>query len=349
MHHQNQHIDPTMTKYNFSIGASDFYEVCEKVERRIKEVDEKHPPKRVKKDRVTAFSLYIVCPKEISDKGMVTASEYFRKVYGRLEDYFGSENVGGGFVHFDEKHSYIDARTKEQRESLHHMNVFIPAYVDEEVKTKKGATRIVGINGKHASSRRHMQDVNKIMEDICHEYGIEWHTGQGKNRETVETLKAKSAKAERELEEEKIKEISERPAVSIGIKTETIKEKKGLRTEERIVHSLENPREVAELERQVGAVQAENRRLSKQLLEQNEKVKTMEKEIDNLHLLIGDVLSAFYSKTVSLTKSWLRDWAKKIPYLDREMSGYENHKFWKPSQMKGQIKQKEKNDFDTRG
>lgn len=50
VHHQNQHIDPTMTKYNFSIGASDFYEVCEKVERRIKEVDEKHPPKRVKKD-----------------------------------------------------------------------------------------------------------------------------------------------------------------------------------------------------------------------------------------------------------------------------------------------------------
>lgn len=74
----------------------------------------------------------------------------------------------------------------------------------------------------------------------------------------------------------------------------------------------------------------------------------MEKEIDNLHLLIGDVLSAFYSKTVSLTKSWLRDWAKKIPYLDREMSGYENQKFWKPSRMKGQIKQKEKNDFDTR-
>ena len=87
-----------------------------------------------------------------------------------------------------------------------------------------------------------MQEVNRVMEDICHEYGIEWHTGEGKNHETVETLKAKSAKEEREMEEERLRQIAALPRVEIKVNTEIIKERKGLRTEERLVHTLAEPR-----------------------------------------------------------------------------------------------------------
>ena len=207
LNHSNHHINPEMTKHNFSIGAKDFYEACDKVNARIQEVDKEHPPKRIKKDRVVACSLYVPCPPEICDKGIEASSDFMRKVYAAMEDYFGKENVGGGFVHLDEQHEYIDANTKEKRMSLHHMNVFLPAFVDEDIKTKKGIEHMTGINGKNFVSRKHMKEVNKIMEDICHEYGIEWHTGQGKNHETVETLKAKSAEAEREIAEQKLSEI----------------------------------------------------------------------------------------------------------------------------------------------
>lgn len=234
LNHSNHHINPEMTKHNFSIGAKDFYEACDKVNARIQEVDKEHPPKRIKKDRVVACSLYVPCPPEICDKGIEASSDFMRKVYAAMEDYFGKENVGGGFVHLDEQHEYIDANTKEKRMSLHHMNVFLPAFVDEDIKTKKGIEHMTGINGKNFVSRKHMKEVNKIMEDICHEYGIEWHTGQGKNHETVETLKAKSAQIERELLEKEVAELGEKKSELIqentDIQTQVDKGKEQLKT-----------------------------------------------------------------------------------------------------------------------
>ena len=61
-----------------------------------------------------------------------------------------------------------------------------------------------------------MRTVNKALEEICREYGIEWHTGQGKESRTMDELKAASAKAERErqeellLEPEAVREIQQR-------------------------------------------------------------------------------------------------------------------------------------------
>lgn len=230
LNHSNQHINKEMTKYNFSIGAKDFYEACDNLDARVKEVDAEHPPTRIKKDRVVGCSLEIVCPQEIADQGIDKATEFFQKSYEALEDLFGKENVCGGFVHFDEVHDYIDCRTKESRKSLYHMNTFIAAYVDEDVSVKKTKkeieketaetgeppkddkkkVRMTGINGKTFSSRKHMHESNKVMEDLCHEYGIEWHTGEGKNFETIETLKAKSARAERELAEMENQKAQER-------------------------------------------------------------------------------------------------------------------------------------------
>lgn len=213
--HSNRNINKELTKDNVTFGVKDFYEACDKMDARIKELDEKYPPKRRvdPKERVVGCSLNVVCPEEVAAKGTKAVVEYFKKTYDKFEEYFGKDNVCGGFVHLDETHTYKDADTKEDRQSLFHMNVFVVAFVDEDItqkptkKNPSGKTHVVGINGKHFQSRKHMNEINEKMEDICHEYGIEWHTGRGKNHETVETLKAKSAEAERELAEQKLSEI----------------------------------------------------------------------------------------------------------------------------------------------
>ena len=331
LNHSNKHINPEMTKHNYSIGAKDFYEACDKAKARVEEADKEHPPQRVKKDRVVACSLGIVCPPEIADKGLVAASDYFDKVYGKLEDYFGKENVCGGFVHFDEQHIYIDAKTKEKRKSLFHMNVFVVAYVDEEVYAKvpdpedpkkriNGKKRMQGVNGKTFSSRKHMQEVNRVMEDICHEYGIEWHTGEGKNHETVETLKAKSAKEEREMEEERLRQIAALPRVEIKVNTEIIKERKGFRTEERLVHTLAEPRKAMELEAQNTAMAHRNAEL-RQLVEIKEKeIKQLQEEKSKLEQFVDDLLFIFFTPKKELTLSWLKRWSEKLPVLDKALS-----------------------------
>ena len=201
--HENEHIDKALSHLNYSLGAASYAEAVEALEARTKEVDQVLPPKRIRKDRVTGFSLYTVCPEEIQQAGK--ADEYFRKVHEAFRRIFGPENVHGSFIHKDERHEYLDTRTGEIRTSLFHAHTIVSAYVPGK-----------GINGKLACTRSSMRTVNKALEEICREYGIEWHTGQGKESRTMDELKAASAKAERErqeellLEPEAVQEIQQR-------------------------------------------------------------------------------------------------------------------------------------------
>ena len=186
--HENEHIDKALSHLNYSLGAASYAEAVEALEARTREVDQVLPPKRIRKDRVTGFSLYTVCPEEIQQAGK--ADEYFRKVHEAFCRIFGPENVHGSFIHKDERHEYLDTRTGEIRTSLFHAHTIVSAYVPGK-----------GINGKLACTRSSMRTVNKALEEICREYGIEWHTGQGKESRTMDELKAASAKAERERQE----------------------------------------------------------------------------------------------------------------------------------------------------
>lgn len=201
--HENEHINKNLSHLNYSLGAASYAEAVELLEARTRTVDAELPPKRIRKDRVTGFSLYTVCPEEIQQAGK--ADEYFRKVHEAFRRIFGPENVHGSFIHKDERHEYLDTRTGEIRTSLFHAHTIVSAYVPGK-----------GINGKLACTRSSMRTVNKALEEICREYGIEWHTGQGKESRTMDELKAASAKAERErqeellLEPEAVREIQQR-------------------------------------------------------------------------------------------------------------------------------------------
>ena len=201
--HENEHIDRSLSHMNYALGAASYAEAVRALEERTKAVDAVLPPKRIRKDRVTGFSLYTVCPEEIQKAGK--EDEFFQKAHEAFCRIFGPENVHGSFIHKDERHEYVDARTRETRTSLYHAHTIVSAFVPGK-----------GINGKQACTRSSMKTVNKALEEICREYGIEWHTGQGKETRTMDELKAASAKAERErqeeliLEPERVEEIQQR-------------------------------------------------------------------------------------------------------------------------------------------
>ena len=194
--HENEHIDRSQSHLNYALGAGSYEEAVGSLDARTREVDAVLPPKRIRKDRVTGFSLYTVCPEEIRQAGK--EDEFFRKVHDAFCRIFGPENVHGSFVHKDESHEYVDARTRETRTSLYHAHTIVSAYVPGK-----------GINGKQACTRSSMRNVNKAVEEICRGYGIEWHTGLGKESRKMDELKAESARMERERQEELILEPQE--------------------------------------------------------------------------------------------------------------------------------------------
>lgn len=188
--HSNEHIDKSKSHLNVYIGADDYSAMLEKVKARIKDVDERHPPKRDMGDRrITCMLLETPVPQEITEQGR--AEEFLRKAHSVIEGIFGAENVGGTCGHFDEQHYYFDKDGKE-RLSLVHGHTLCAAYAEWEDK-RTGELR-KGINGKNCETKARLTAMNKAMCEMCmREYGIEYNTAETPQRKSVETLKQESA------------------------------------------------------------------------------------------------------------------------------------------------------------
>lgn len=141
----------------------------------------------------------VKCPQEIVEKGYEAICEYFRDVYKIQQNFFGAENVHGGFAHFDEIHTYTD-KDGTKRDSLPHMHTLVSAYCEweEPVKVKGKKTgefrHRQGINGKHFEVKPRYNQLNGKIDEYCMKYhGITYTKGKGKepgHGKTVETLKA---------------------------------------------------------------------------------------------------------------------------------------------------------------
>lgn len=188
VNHANEDIDKALTHLNYYLGANSFEEMTRKGTQMIKEYDQEHPPKRVKKDRKTILEETIWCPKELEEK----QEEFFRRIYEEMEKEFPGCIVGG-CVHLDEKHEYIDANTKEKKESLHHLHLFKVPYSSEN-----------GVNMKSFCTKAYLRKVNCICEDVARELGGRYHNGNGKHTsKEMKQLKLESEKALEELIKEK--------------------------------------------------------------------------------------------------------------------------------------------------
>ena len=195
--HSNKDIDRSLSKNNYALGCSDYSEALESMKHRTKEVDELIPPKRIRKDRVTCCFIELPCPRELTERG--TSDDFFKGAYKTLCDFFGKENVHGGFVHKDEVHTYTD-KDKTLRTSLEHIHVLVSAYTADK-----------GINGKAFETRARLKALNNALDDMClKSFGINLNTGDTPGKKSVEQLKHETElQATIQAQEAAIKEQAE--------------------------------------------------------------------------------------------------------------------------------------------
>lgn len=211
--HSNRHINKDLSHLNFCIGSDTWDEAVTKMIQRTEEVDKLYPPKRKVDDRITCCFVEFPCPQSIEDMGR--EKEFFEKIYEVEKEFFGPENVHGGFVHKDEKHEYIN-KTGETKNSLYHMHTLVSAYVEWEepvtknVKQANGKYKKVptgeirerkGINGKAFETKARLKSFNKLIDDMClREFGIRYNTGAFAEKKSVEQLKLETEKRAAEIE-----------------------------------------------------------------------------------------------------------------------------------------------------
>lgn len=182
--HSNKDINKELSKNNYAIGCGDYAEALEHMKRRTAEVDKLIPPKRIRKDRVTCCFIELPCPLTLTERGL--SDDFFAKSYQTLTDFFGSENVHGGFVHKDEVHTYTD-KNKKRKTSLEHVHVLVSAYTPEK-----------GINGKAFETKARLKALNNELDDMCfRSFGVRLNTKEKPENKSVERLKE-----ETELREE---------------------------------------------------------------------------------------------------------------------------------------------------
>ena len=176
--HRNKHINKSLTDENMQIANRDYKTVCELYDKKIKMLDNQ-PGANKRKDRVTAVGIEVPCPKGLQEDFEV---EWLNKVGEILRGHYGADNVLQSYYHFDEKHSYINAETKEECMSRTHGHFFMTPVVNGKLCAKEFTSRknIMAVN-------------NKIQEMTMRDYGIQFMDGsKKKSRKSMEELKNES-------------------------------------------------------------------------------------------------------------------------------------------------------------
>lgn len=212
--HGNKHIDPKLTRLNYTLDTKDYMESLRRLTARTKAVDQILPPKRKRQDRVTCCFIELPCPDAIRQQGR--SDDFFAKMYQQLQDFFGKENVHGGFVHKDEIHDYYN-KDGSKTTSLEHIHVLVSAYTPEK-----------GINGKAFETKARLNALNKALDQTClREFGLRLNTDETPQHKTVERLKEESELRQEAAElREAIKDLQTKKDVLTAAEVEAIKGEK---------------------------------------------------------------------------------------------------------------------------
>lgn len=195
--HSNEHIDKKLSHRNYCIGCDDFSDAFNAMKKRVAEVDKMYPPDRKRADRKTACFLEIPCPNELRLQGK--SDDFFAKSFEVMQEFFGEENVHGGFVHKDELHEYRD-KDGSLKMSMEHMHLLVSCYTEWQQKDRKTGEMVErkGINGKNFETRLRLNKLNDMMQEMCQsEFGVSFNTGEKPQKKSVERLKTESALREK--------------------------------------------------------------------------------------------------------------------------------------------------------
>lgn len=218
--YDNPDIDPSRYGENYSIGGSwnRWRDERNKLLARVRKLDELHPPKRVRQDRVTSISYVISLPKGLIGSGK--EKEFFDMAYNELAEFSGGkENLTTGYVHADEIHDYYDPIKREEVQSRQHLHVSGIPWTEE-----------FGVNAKNFQTRSRMKELNDRINDKCLELFqtpfYDWDKSTQERRmnhevgRDTESLKRESL---RELENQKydlVNELADKRMELIKVKDE---------------------------------------------------------------------------------------------------------------------------------
>lgn len=218
--YDNPDIDPTKYGENYSIGGSwnRWRDERNRLLAQVRKLDELHPPKRVRQDRVTSISYVISLPKGLIGSGK--EKEFFDMAYNELAEFSGGkENLTTGYVHADEIHDYYDPIKREEVQSRQHLHVSGIPWTEE-----------FGVNAKNFQTRSRMKELNDRINDKCLELFqtpfYDWDKSTQERRmnhevgRDTESLKRESL---RELENQKydlVNELADKRMELIKVKDE---------------------------------------------------------------------------------------------------------------------------------
>lgn len=178
LEHTNKNIDKDKTNKNTQTKWS-YEEICKKIDEKMIYFDSLEGQNK-RKDRTIGFGMSIPIPDGIPDDRL---NECCSKIIHIIRREQGKNNFIGAYIHVDEVHSYKDAKTGQDRESMRHLHVYVFC-ADENGK----------LNGKQFSSRKNMVKLNKEIHAMMQrDYGVDFMNGtQKKSKDTVEYLKSES-------------------------------------------------------------------------------------------------------------------------------------------------------------
>lgn len=206
--HANEHLDTSKTDLNYDLfrefnPESNYKLKCDMYDKKIKALEENAI--RLKKDRVTMVGIEIPIPNEIPDDKV---RDFVQDTYCAVAETVGSpSHIIAVDEHSDEVHSYVDAKTKADRQSMRHIHISCVPGIED--KDEQGNT-IYRLNAKNFCTRSRMIHLNNELQKICEtKYDCKFMTGEKtKSTDNVESLKLKSKKAENDIQEARITKLT---------------------------------------------------------------------------------------------------------------------------------------------
>lgn len=187
----NPDIDISRSHLNVNLTGTSYAERCALYDTRIAELDAM-PNANIRSDRVTGQMIETPIPADLPEE---QATAFLTRVMEIGVEMYGAKNLISADIHYDERHEYVDSRTREKAVSrIHLQQIYVP-----EVNGR--------LCGKEFSSRKRMMEYNKKVHQMARdEFGVEFMTGKGKSRDnqgkSIAELKADSivAAAEQKVE-----------------------------------------------------------------------------------------------------------------------------------------------------
>lgn len=341
--HRNYHIDKSKTHLNYSMIGRTYTERCNIYDNALQSAlsvaannVETYVPKKgknagktmqrkkgkLRKDAVTALDMYTTVPADLPE---CEYDRWLRAVHDIEVEFFGAENVIDSDVHYDEVHEYFDTWLKKWTLSRVHMHTtVIPRTKDgrlccNEIFTRDNCTKL-----------------NDLIEAMTRkEFGVAFNTGETPRKESVEALKCKSFRAEKEIFDDLQRGIAELSAK----KSEYEEQLEGLRaevadlmavkaeTEQSIAGSLEKFKELNEAiqstrtaaEMTMQEAMRDMDELDKQISNKQEQADDLDAQISDSRTILEDM-----SYDISAYQNQLKDLEDKKASNRGEISKQQN-------------------------